>query len=268
MLASTRPIFLRAQWRYLLMLSWEVPAPILAPLVPAGTELDFFEGRTFVSVVGFRFLGARVLGMPVPFHRNFDEVNLRFYVRRTEPDGEIRRGVVFIGEVVPRRAIAWMAKWVYNEPYVACGMWSTSPPVASEAPGKVGYNWCVGGQWHELAATSVGEAKQPALDSLTSFIAEHYWGYTRQRDGRTVEYAVEHPRWRVWDAAEARTSASVGAFYGSPFDGVLAGAACSAFIAEGSEVIVRRPRMLRETRIGSEEGTLPAGVSTRLMGRG
>jgi uncharacterized protein YqjF (DUF2071 family) len=255
MSATNRPNFLRAQWRYLLMLSWHVSPELLMPLVPGGTELDFFEGRTFVSVVGFRFLGTRVLGIPAPFHRNFDEVNLRFYVRRIEGDGAIRRGVAFIREVVPRRAIAWTARLVYNEPYVACGMRSTVPSGPSESPGSVRYGWCAAGEWEEIAARAAGEAKQPALDSLTAFIAEHYWGYTRQRDGRTIEYAVEHPRWRVWDAAGSRVSRGVGAFYGSPFDAVLSATPCSAFIAEGSEVSVRRPTMLAETRIASAEKT-------------
>ena len=74
--------FLTARWRYLAMLNYEVPPEALAPLVPAGTELDSWQGKTFVSVVGFLFLDTRVLGIAIPGHRDFEEVNLRFYVRR------------------------------------------------------------------------------------------------------------------------------------------------------------------------------------------
>src|SRR4026208_556537 len=93
--------FLTAEWRRLAMLSFEIDPRVLSPLVPAGTELDEWQGRTFASLVGFLFLDTRVFGLAVPFHRNFEEVNLRFYVRRMASDG-LRRGVVFVKEIVPR----------------------------------------------------------------------------------------------------------------------------------------------------------------------
>src|ERR1700722_15876019 len=95
-------IFLSAEWRDLLMLNYEVNPGILQKYVPAGTELDSFQGKTYVSVVGFRFCRTRLLGaIPIPFHTEFEEINLRFYVRRSV-GSETRRGVVFIGEIVPK----------------------------------------------------------------------------------------------------------------------------------------------------------------------
>ena len=117
---SKRP-FLTAQWRHLAILNYLVEPSLLGGLVPRGTELDAWQGRTYVSVVGFLFLNTRILGVPVPFHRHFEEVNLRFYVRREAEDGW-RRGVVFVKELVPKRAIAWVARAVYNENYVAVPM--------------------------------------------------------------------------------------------------------------------------------------------------
>ena len=75
-------VFLTAEWRYLAMLNYEIEPAVLAPFVPQGTELDSFDGKTFVSIVAFLFLDTRIGGIPIPFHRNFEEVNLRFYVRR------------------------------------------------------------------------------------------------------------------------------------------------------------------------------------------
>ena len=121
MKTDSAPVFLTAEWRHLAMLNYEADPKLLAPFVPSGTELDLWNGKNFVSVVGFLFQKTRVLGIPVPFHRNFEEVNLRFYVRRKAPDGW-RRGVVFIKELVPRRAIAWTARTFYNEPYLALPM--------------------------------------------------------------------------------------------------------------------------------------------------
>ena len=97
----TRRPFLTACWRHLVMLNFTADPALLEPYVPPGTQLDFHDGRTFLSIVGFRFLNTRILGIPIPFHTNFDEVNLRFYVRRETPAGP-RRGVVFIREIVPR----------------------------------------------------------------------------------------------------------------------------------------------------------------------
>src|SRR5690348_18142677 len=102
-----RPL-LTAEWRHLALLQYVVDPAVLLPLVPLGTELDSWEGRTLVSMVGFRFLRVRVLGASILFHTDFDEVNLRFYVRRRVAEGW-RRGVVFVREIVPRRAVALVA---------------------------------------------------------------------------------------------------------------------------------------------------------------
>src|SRR6267143_2115506 len=194
--APGRRVFLTAEWRHLVMLNYEVDPDVLAPLVPAGTALDLWQGRALVSVVGFRFLDTRVLGTAIPRHRAFDEVNLRFYVRRDAPGGETRRGVVFVRELVSRVAVALVARLAYNEPYRALRMRSVTPPGATEPPGRLTYEWRIGGGWETLAATAVGTPAQPEPGSEAAFITRHHWGYTRQRDGGTVEYEVEHPPWR------------------------------------------------------------------------
>ena len=239
-----RRSFLTAQWRYLVLLNYDVDPSILHALVPRDTELDLWNGRAIASVVGFRFLRTRVLGVPVPFHRDFEEVNLRFYVRHTARDGSVRRGVVFVRELVPRLSVALLARLAYNEPYLAVPMRSTTPASPSEMPGRVSYGWRTGARWQELAATAGGVAALPSTDSEAAFITEHYWGYTRQRDGGTMEYEVAHPRWRIWGATDARLDADVPRLYGSSFARALAARPVSAFIAEGSEITVYRPRRI------------------------
>ncbi|HUO08195.1 MAG TPA: DUF2071 domain-containing protein [Phycisphaerae bacterium] len=242
--------FLSAEWRYLLILNYEVAREALLPLVPAGTELDLFEGRALFSVVGFRFLRARVMGVAVPGHVDFDEVNLRFYVRRRVGSGEFRRGVVFAREMVPRVAIAAMARLAYNEPYGACRMRSSVPRGVTDNPGLVEYSWQTEGGWEGISATATGVATVPAEGTEAAFITEHYWGYTRQRDGGTVEYRVAHPVWRVWSVQGAACSRGAAGFYGGRFAGPIAGGACSAFVAEGSEVEVFWPRrVVREANV-------------------
>jgi uncharacterized protein YqjF (DUF2071 family) len=233
--------FLTAEWRNLLMLNYEIDPAVLAPLAPKGTEIDSWGGRYFVSVVGFQFLKTRVLGLPIPFHRNFLEVNLRFYVRRQAADGW-RRGVVFVKEVVPRFAIAAIARWVYNENYVACPMSGGArlPDPARGAAGSVEYAWTGRTRRNVMSATFAGEPSPLVAGSEEEFITEHYWGYVPQRDGSTMEYRVEHPSWRVWRATEPRLDCDVAGFYGEQYQPALGRGPSSAFVADGSAVAVLR----------------------------
>jgi uncharacterized protein YqjF (DUF2071 family) len=224
------------------MLNYEVDPAILAERAPEGTEIDAWEGRTFVSMVGFQFLDTRVVGVPIPFHRDFDEVNLRFYVRREAPEGW-RRGVVFVKEIVPRWAIAWVARRLYNEAYVALPM-RHDDRLGSAADPSVAYEWRIRGRWNRLAVRVQGEPYLADEATEESFITEHYWGYVSQRDGTTLEYQVEHPRWRVWRAESPELDCDVETLYGPEFVDALAGEPSSAFLADGSSVVVRRGRPL------------------------
>jgi hypothetical protein len=215
------------------MLNYVVDPALLRALVPAGTELDFFEGRTFVSLVGFRFVHTRVLGMVLPFHENFDEVNLRFYVRR---DGQ--RGVVFVKEIVPRFAIAAVARWVFNENYIAVPMSHSIGDTAVE------YGWRYRQAPFSLRVEFAGPPVLPVERSIEQFITEHYWGYAAQRDGGTMEYQVTHEPWRVWTATDAKFTGDASTLYGSELAAVLRGEPQAAFLAEGSPVTVHRGRRL------------------------
>lgn len=236
--AGRRP-FLTARWEHLVLLNYEVDPALLRPLVPRGTELDGWSDRFLVSLVGFRFIDTRLLGVPIPGHRDFDEVNLRFYVRRRGPDGVWRRAVVFIRELVPRWAIATLARMVYNEPYLSVPM-THRVQVSAETGGEVAYGWRYRGAAYSLTAAVAGPASPLAPGSEAEFITEHYWGYTRQRDGGTLEYQVEHPRWAVWPALEAAFSGPAAELYGSEFGRVLAAPPRSAFVAVGSPVAVHK----------------------------
>jgi uncharacterized protein YqjF (DUF2071 family) len=232
--------FLRAGWYHLAMLNFAADPAALQKYVPVGTELDLWHGTAYLSVVGFMMLDTRVRGIPIPCHRDFEEVNLRTYVRRKAADGW-RRGVVFIKEIVPRWMIACVARRVYNENYVAMPMQhNVVLPTVAAAAGSVRYEWSFGDRWHGLAAEIVGEPAALAAGSEQEFITEHYWGYCRQRDGSTLEYRVEHAPWRVWAAANARLDCDVAALYDPELVPFLAALPTSAFVAEGSPVVVLR----------------------------
>ncbi|HEX4823646.1 MAG TPA: DUF2071 domain-containing protein [Candidatus Polarisedimenticolaceae bacterium] len=219
--------FLTAEWRHLVLFNFAVDPALLSPIVPHGTELD---APAHVSLVGFRFEKTRVLGLPVPFHRDFDEINLRFYVRSRMPEGW-RRGVVFVREVVAKRAIAIAARAIYNEPYV------TRPTRSKVDSDGATYAFENETSWLSLGAH---HDEPPSWDDHIEAMTENLWGYTRQRDGGTIEYAVEHPRWTVWRASRFELAGDFARFYGDAFGAVLSSAPRSVLVADGSPVVVRR----------------------------
>jgi uncharacterized protein YqjF (DUF2071 family) len=236
-----QPVFLTARWQHLVLLNYSVPPKLLTQLIPRGTELDRFEGEALVSVVAFLFADTRVHGLPVPGHRTFEEVNLRFYVTRRGRDGQRRRAVVFVREFVPRRAIAAVARWAYNEPYQAVPM-AHETDIDPEHGGHVCYAWRANKKYFAVEASVEGSAPPLTPGSEAEFITEHYFAYTIQRDGGTLEYRVEHPPWRVWSTTSAGFFGPAAELYGDAWGRCLGARPRSAFVALGSDVTVRAGR--------------------------
>ena len=232
---------LRGEWRNLAILNFEIDPSVLAPRLPRGLELDRWQDRHYVSLIGFQFLGLRVLGLPVPCHRSFDEVNFRFYVRRRTVDGW-RHGVVFIKELASCRAVAVSARVLYNEPYVALPVRHVfeHTPVDDAQFRTVTYSWTSGRRDHSLKLTTASTPLPTRENSAEAFFAERYWGYAVQRSARVLEYHVERPCWAVAPAFVAGLVCDVAAVYGQDFVPFLSARPTSAFFAEGSAVTVSR----------------------------
>lgn len=224
-------VFLSAEWKHLIMLNYEVDPSLLTPLIPAGTELDLWQGKALVSVVGFMFLNTHVLGCQIPFFTDFEEVNLRFYIKRGD-----RRAVAFIKEIVPRWAIAYVARTLYHEKYVSMPMRHRIDQ--SEGLIHVNYEWKLNNQWQTLHISCEGEPQIPLKGSEIEFITEHFWGYAGQPNTKTIEYQVEHPTWRVWQAKESALQANIKELFGEEFEPYLSKPPISSFLAEGSPVQV------------------------------
>ena len=229
--------FLTAKWNDLIMANYEVDPSVLSSRVPAGTELDLYDGRCFVSLVGFMFRDTRVLGFLVPFHINFEEVNLRFYVIR-KTNGKIRRGVVFIKEIVPRSAIAAVARLLYGEPYECWEM------LNHRYADSVSYEWYKDKSNNILGVTLGENLGVPADGSHSSFIIEHYWGYTKRGGGRTDEYRVEHPKWELYSANDVNVNVDFGYVYGNEFAFLNRQQPYSVVFASGSEISVYKGERL------------------------
>ncbi len=233
-------VFLTAEWLNLVLLNYVVPQSLLEPFVPKGTELHLLRGEAYVSVVGFMFANTRVRGIAIPFHRTFEEVNLRFYVRRSV-GGEERHAVTFIREIVPRFAIMMAARLVYNEPYLRLPM-SHRLELNSSERRRAEYRWGRdGGVTGAVVGDGLGRTEIPPPDSDEAFMTQRHWGYTRQRDGSTVEYRVTHPVWRVGRMERGMLDGNTERAFGRKFAAILAGPPSSAFFADGSAVTVHDP---------------------------
>ncbi len=227
-------VFMTAEWINLVMMNYSVDPELLLHLVPHGTILDDFDGKFYVSLIGFEFNRSHIYGIAIPFHQSFEEVNLRFYVRRGR-----KRGVAFIRELVPKRAVAAIARLAFNENYAYV-------PMAHRVEAQGGqiesaeFLWGRTPKRTSMRIQTRGEGFLPPDGSLSQFITEHYWGYAAQADGGCLEYEVQHPRWRVWDAQDAQFSGDGAWTYEAAFAEVLAHEPDSAFIAEGSAVAVSK----------------------------
>ena len=234
--------FLTAEWRKLIMANYKVPADILNKYLPYKTELDLWNDVCYVSLVGFMFLNVKVKGVRIPLHTDFEEVNLRFYVKhKDEMTKELKRGVVFIKEIVPKPAIVFVANTIYKENYEAMEMdheWRIS-----ENKLGINYRWKKD-EWHNLKVTAESADKLIQSGTEEEFITEHYWGYTKLADYKTSEYGVEHPRWNQYAVLNYEINADFGKLYGSEFSFLSKEEPVSVILAEGSEIKVKEGRMI------------------------
>ena len=249
-----RPL-LTARWSELLLLNFPVPISAIEPLVPPGTEPDLYDGQAYISLVGFRFHAVRLFGIPIPGHTRFPEINLRYYVRR-QVGNEVRRGVVFVREIVPRRAIAFTANWLYNENYITRPMRSDlhmqgptlAPNDTVEYAWRTNCSWPLRGRpagaqryyWNRIAARVAAPLAFPAPNSQEGFFVEHYWGYAAARDGTTREYQVMHDPWQVAPADNVIWDCDLATTYNTPLAEYLKQPPSSAIIAAGSPIQLHR----------------------------
>lgn len=234
-------VFLKARWENLLMANYRVDAEVLKPYLPPGTELDLWQGEALVSMVGFLFKDTKVLSVKWPLHVNFQEVNLRFYVRYFD-GSEWKRGAVFISEIVPKPMIVFIANTLFNENYSFTRMRHSI--TQENEKNRYVFEWRKSGRWNTLAATVSDTVTPMQAGSAEEFIFEHYWGYNRINDHKTMEYAVEHPRWEIAAVSDYVFDAEIKALYGDAFVPYLSAEPVSVFFSPGSEVLVRKGKLI------------------------
>lgn len=234
--------FLKAEWRKLAIINYEINPETLEKYLPKGTELDFYHGKCYVSLVGFMFLNTKLLGLPIPFHRNFEEVNLRFYVKKREGNGW-KRGVVFIKEIVPKPALSFVANSVYKENYNTMPMKNIIHQKKEEL--LIKYSW-KDKTWHSIEITAQNIPLKMEDNSEFEFITEHYYGFTKKKN-KTSEYEVCHPKWEYYEVKNHQVKIDFKPIYGKDFECLNHQEPLSVMLAEGSEIEVIMKKYLRES---------------------
>ncbi|MBM3418742.1 MAG: DUF2071 domain-containing protein [Bacteroidetes bacterium] len=236
--------FLKAEWRKLAFANYVIDKSCLTDLVPVGTELDLWNGKSYVSLVGFMFKNTRLLGIKIPCHTDFEEVNLRFYVKRFEK-GEWKRGVVFIKEIVPKRALTFVANTIYNENYETMPMshkWDEN-----EDSRIIEYNWTKSGKENKFLIIARKESSAIISGSEAEFITEHYWGYAKVNNRKSNEYEVTHPKWNLYEVKDYKIDVDFGAVYGDKFNILNSQKPNSVMLAEGSYITVENKKTIKLT---------------------
>lgn len=235
--------FINAEWRKLAIANYVIDPEILRKYVPAGTEIDLWKDKCYVSLIGFMFLNTKLLGIKIPFHTNFEEVNLRFYVKRWE-NNTWKRGVVFIKEIVPKPALTFIANTIYKEHYETLPMmhnWEEN-----NLNRTVSYLWKKNEIWHSFMVQATLDSSEIKSYSETEFITEHYWGYAKVTDSKTNEYEVTHPKWKQYLVTHSEINVDFGAVYGTDFEFMNSMKPISVMLIEGSEITVEN-----KTKIGT-----------------
>lgn len=227
--------FLRAKWQNLIMANYEIDPLLLIPYLPKGVELDYFQDKVYVSLVGFLFNDTSIFNIPIPFMGTFEEVNLRFYVVR-KTGNEDRRGVVFINETVPNKIVALVANKLYKEHYIAIPTkhhWKIS-----DNEKEIQYQWKVQDKWNSITVNASVSNKKMEVGSMEEFIFEHYYGYTKVDETKSIEYKINHPSWNINTINNYQIECDFAAFYGSNFEILNHTKPHSVMIAEGSAISV------------------------------
>ena len=234
--------FLTAEWNDLALINYEINPQILKKYVPKGTELDLWNGKCYISLIGFMFENVKVLGIKIPFHINFEEVNLRFYVKRFE-NGNWKRGTVFIKEIVPKHAVTIVANTLYKEHYQTLKMKHSR--TTNEHSKTFQYQWKKDSKWNSITMKTSKNAVPIELNSEAEFITEHYFGYTKFNENKTIEYEVTHPRWQQLQVIETKIDVDFELIYGDDFKFLQDVQPASTFLAIGSKITIEGKKTIR-----------------------
>jgi uncharacterized protein YqjF (DUF2071 family) len=228
-------VFLKAKWENIIMANYQIEPELLMPFLPKGVSLDLYNGKAYVSLVGFMFKNTKLFNVPIPFFGSFEEINLRFYVFRKEAN-ELKRGVVFINETIPYHLVAWIANKLYKEHYTVVP--TKHHLINTSESNYIKFEWFLQKKWNSISVDFDSTTQSLKTDSLEKFIYEHYYGYTKINEHQTEEYQLNHPSWKTHEVSDYKIDCDFEAMYGKSFSILNQTQPSSVYIAKGSEVAI------------------------------
>ena len=228
--------FLTARWENLAIITYKIHPASLSIYIPPGLAADTINGDAFVSIVAFDFNDIKIKSLRIPFHVNFPEINLRFYVK-----DENRNGVVFISEFVDKYFVPFVANSVYNENYKRIRMKKVMKILDGDDVIHLNYNMNMKGREFNLNMKAKQESFIPGENTIEHFIKEHEWGFGKSRRGKLLSYKVVHPVWEVCPVTHFSHNFDFGLIYGNKWEMLNDEKPFNVMFAKGSEVKVFSP---------------------------
>ncbi len=189
-----RPVMVQS-WNEIVFVHWRYDPSEVQRLLPAGVEVDTFDGSAWVGLIPFHMDG---LGFPpsilhpLPHVGSFPEVNIRTYVRSRG-----RRGVYFLSLDIDRYLPAVVARLGYRIPYCVGDVRHVR--VGDRVMSSVDRRWPSSGRG-ATASLSVRVGSAVDADPLTAFLTAR-WGLISSNPYGRFGYApVEHPAWQLHEA--------------------------------------------------------------------
>ena len=235
-------VFLRSNWLRLASANYIIEPHLLDKYIPKGTVLEEHNGKHYVSLVAFRYSQTRLLNIQVPFHTNFEEINLRFYVKRKIAPHVWRSEVAFTKLFFPKTALTFVAKHIYKENYETKRMrhnWSENDRQLLTSYGLKK------NRWHDFELMTEKESNVIDAHSSEAFFSKHYWGTSQINDNSCTIYKIEHPEWKVFRVNDWKINFDFNKVFGSEFKHLTDNKPESVYLYDGSEVVVHKKKIIQ-----------------------
>jgi hypothetical protein len=221
-----------ASWKRLINMTYAVSPELLLPHVPAGVTLDCIDGKAFVGLVPFSFENVTMNRLRIPFHQSFPEINLRFYVKH-----RLGRGVVFLRECAPKRAVVWLARKKYNEPY-CCKKMKEKVRMFTDGTFSVAHSLWSNGIKNTVEVTARTTPVFPDKNSSAHYFKELELGFGIAHNKQTMLYRIHHPEWEVFPVVSYALNMNFGAVFGEKWAFLSAEKPLDVSLVKGSAVTV------------------------------
>lgn len=230
---SNKKLFMSCSWTNLLYVNFRIDAKLINALLPKDLEADLFDGFAILSFVGFRFTDARLLGIKIPFHQKFPEINLRTYVKSKKNPTE--KGIYFISEMVPKFMTYFVGKFIFGEPFSRINV----QEILNE--NSFGYKIENKNEGLEMSAILSQNLNEQIKNKEEEFIVDRVFAFCGKANKKSKKYEVQHPKWNLMKAENSNYIFSNLSHISKLLNNFLQGATPSSiFATDGSAVDVFR----------------------------